>query len=47
MFGSIVSLILPALVPAFADGARGLISGREAIAPIINPISGLLNEGQQ
>jgi hypothetical protein len=26
---------------------RGLISSREAIAPIINPISGLLNEGQQ
>jgi len=26
MFGSIVSLILPALVPAFADGARGLIA---------------------
>ena len=26
---------------------RGLISGREAIAPLINPITGLLNEGQQ
>ena len=26
MLGSIVSLILPALVPAFADGARGLIA---------------------
>jgi hypothetical protein len=26
MFSSIVSLILPALVPAFADGARGLIA---------------------
>ena len=26
MFGSIASLILPALVPAFADGARGLIA---------------------
>jgi hypothetical protein len=26
MFSSILSLILPALVPAFADGARGIIA---------------------
>jgi len=26
---------------------RGLIGSREAIAPIINPITGLLTEGQQ
>ena len=26
MFGSIASLILPALVPAFSDGVRGIIA---------------------